>query len=85
MQRNHVAFLYQFFQRHVIIFFAGEFIVSENFHAEAFADIDEHSADFARAHYAHGFSVQIEPAQTVQAEIEIARTDIRLMRAAHGG
>ena len=65
MQRNHVAFLYQLIESHIVIFFAGEFIVGENFHSEALANIDKNFADFTRTHYAHRFAVQIETAKPV--------------------
>ena len=63
----------------------GEFVVAQNLHAEAAADIDEHPPDAPRADDAHRLAVEIEARHIVEAEIEIAGTNVGLVDAADGG
>ena len=63
----------------------GEFIIGDDMHAEAAADVDEHAPDLAGADNTDGLAVEVEAGHAVQREIEIARADIRLVDAPHRG
>ena len=82
MERNHVRLPQKLRQLHIVkaAFRIREFIVCQHAHPEALADTGKNSADLARADHAHGLAVQIEARQPGQAEIEVARADIRLVR-----
>ena len=63
----------------------GEFVVGNHPHAKAPADVDENAPDFAGAHYAHGFPMQVKARQPVQGKIEFPGSVVRLVDAANGG
>ena len=82
VKRNHVRLPQKLRQLHVVqsAVRIREFIVCQHAHPEALADTGKNSADLARADHAHGLAVQVKARQPGQAEIEVARADIRLVR-----
>ena len=85
MQRNNIAFGKQRIKRDIFYaaIFGGKFIVCYNFHAEAFAYIDEYSAYLARSDNPNCLAVQVKTRQTVQAEIKFAGSVICFVNTAH--
>ena len=69
----------------VVKVLCGEFIVCQHLHAKAAADVDKHAADLARANDANGLAVQVKACHVVEAEVKVARADIRLVDAADRG
>ena len=63
----------------------GEFVIGEDIHAEAAADIDENAADLSCANDANALAAQIKAGQSCQAEIEAFGADIGLMGVADDG
>ena len=62
-----------------------ELVIRKHPHPEAPADLREHAADLARADLSGGLAVQVEAREAGQAEIEVARADIGLVRVpVHG-
>ena len=62
-----------------------ELVKRKHPHPEAPADLREHAADLARADHPGGLAVQVEAREAGQAEIEVARADIGLVRVpVHG-
>ena len=82
MERNHVRLPQKLRQLHIVkvAFRIREFIVCQHAHPEALADTGKNSSDLACADYADGLAVQVEACESGQAEIEVARSDIRLVR-----
>ena len=68
-------------QLHIVkaAFRIREFIVCQYAHPEALADTGKNSSDLARADHSYGLAVQVKARQPGQAEIEVARADIRLV------
>ena len=64
---------------------SGEFVIGDDVHAETAADVQEDSPDLAGTDDSDGLAVQVKSGQPVQAEIEVARTDVSLVNPADGG
>ena len=82
VERNDVRLPQKLRQLHIVktAFRIREFIVCQHAHPEALADTGKNSSDLACADYADGLAVQVEACESGQAEIEVARSDIRLVR-----
>ena len=81
VERNHVRLPQKLRQLHIVKP-AGrirEFVVCQHAHPKAFADLGENAPDLAGADHADGLAVQVKARQPGQAEIEVARADIRLV------
>ena len=87
MEGDDIAVLEQFIQRYIcnIAVRNGEFIVGEDLHSEAFADIHKDSSDFTGTDDADCFSVEVKSLQTAQGKIEFTGTVIGFMDAANRG
>ena len=81
VKRNDVCLPQKLRQLHIVkaAFQIREFIVCQHAHPEALADTGKNSSDLARADHSYGLAVQVEARQPGQAEIEVARADIRLV------
>ena len=84
MQRNDVALAQQRFKRDVFdaVVLRREFVVGDDAHPEATADLDKRAPDLARADHADRPAVEIDAGQPDNAEIELARAPVRLVQSA---
>ena len=82
VKRNDVRLPQKLRQLHIVkaAFRIRELVICQHAHAEALADLGENAPDLAGADHADGLAVQVKARQPGQAEIEVARADIRLVR-----
>ena len=87
MEGNDIRILKQFLQFHIVQagIGVGEFIISQNIHAEAVADLGKDLTDFTGTDNAHCLTVKVESCQALQAEVKFTGAVICLMRTAVNG
>ena len=85
VQGDEITLAEQGIQIHVVDALHRVHIIGNDFHAEATADVDKHAADTTGSYDTDSLAVQVHAGQTIQAEVELTGTVVRLMGLAVQG